>query len=124
MQIVYYFFGYFRWLDDGKTRSYGDEVNFVVPTGNFGNSLAGFYAREMGLPIRRLVVATNSNDILHRFLSTFDYTARPVVPSLGTLREDLKAFCSEREGRANLSRFHCLVTPTETDPGIFRIFPD
>jgi len=46
-QIVYYFYGYFRWLDDVPSRKLGDTVNFVVPTGNFGNSLAGFYAREV-----------------------------------------------------------------------------
>lgn len=85
-QIVYYFYGYFRWLDADDSRKLGDAVSFVVPTGNFGNSLAGFYAREMGLPIDRLVVATNSNDILHRFLSKSDYTARPVAPSQGEPR--------------------------------------
>lgn len=58
------------------------KINFVVPTGNFGNALAGFYAREMGLPINRLVVATNQNDILYRFIQHGDYSARPVHPSL------------------------------------------
>jgi len=66
-QIVYYFYAHFRWQEDAAAR--GDrfddvKVNFVVPTGNFGNALAGFYAREMGLPVHKLVIATNHNDIL------------------------------------------------------------
>jgi len=61
-QIVYYFFS---WLQITKNES--DLVNFIVPTGNFGNVLAGYYAKCMGLPIERLVIGTNENDILHRF---------------------------------------------------------
>ncbi len=63
-QIVYYFYAYFRIRPqcDGP-------VGFSVPTGNFGDILAGYYARKMGLPVNRLIVATNQNDILHRFFS-------------------------------------------------------
>ncbi len=57
------------------------EVAFSVPTGNFGNVLAGWIARGMGLPIRRLVVASNRNDILYRFLAHNDMTMRAVEPS-------------------------------------------
>ncbi len=57
-------------------------VAFSVPTGNFGNVLAGWAARRMGLPIARLVVASNRNDILARFLAANDMSARPVEPSL------------------------------------------
>jgi threonine synthase len=53
-------------LDPG--RKLGDSVPFVIPTGNFGHALAGYYAKQMGLPIKYLVVATNSNDILHRYV--------------------------------------------------------
>eukprot|EP00041_Stephanoeca_diplocostata_P005957 m.71774 g.71774 ORF g.71774 m.71774 type:complete len:883 (-) comp16093_c0_seq5:273-2921(-) len=82
-QIVYYFYGYFRWAEKmGKSDAGKKDVHFVVPTGNFGNALAGFYARSMGLPIAKLVVATNHNDILYRFLDHADYTAQPVQPSL------------------------------------------
>lgn len=89
-QIVYYFYAYFRFLDDvqgtgtGGAGSSGTvpKLNFVVPSGNFGNALAGFYAREMGLGINKLVVATNQNDILFRFMQFADYTSRPVKPSL------------------------------------------
>jgi len=68
-QVVYYFYGYFRWLDlavgDANSRSLGDEMTFAVPSGNFGNALAGFYAKEMGLPIRRLVCSRNTIDCAH-----------------------------------------------------------
>jgi hypothetical protein len=49
-------------------------IRYVVPSGNFGNALAGFYARSMGLPIAKLAVSTNENDILHRFFSEGDYS--------------------------------------------------
>ena len=65
-QITYYFYAHFR---SGEARS-----TFVVPTGNFGNIFAGFVAREMGLPIERLVLVTNENDILARFFSTGRYS--------------------------------------------------
>ena len=63
-QITYYFYAYFQ-----ITEKVDEKVNFVVPTGNFGDILAGYYAKKMGLPINKLVVATNSNNILHRCLS-------------------------------------------------------
>ncbi len=58
------------------------EVGFAVPTGNFGNVLAAYAARRMGLPIARLVVGANRNDILARFLASNDMSVRPVEPSL------------------------------------------
>ncbi|WP_116131052.1 threonine synthase [Tropicimonas sp. IMCC34043] len=57
-------------------------VSFTVPTGNFGDIFAGYVARRMGLPIERLVVATNQNDILHRALSCGDYVTSAVAPSI------------------------------------------
>lgn len=80
-QIVYYFYMYFRWLDAEGVEQ-GTPLHAVVPTGNFGNVLAGFYAKRMGLPLGKLVVATNKNDILYRFLRHRDYSAKPVQPSL------------------------------------------
>jgi threonine synthase len=50
-----------------------EPINFSVPTGNFGDILAGYYCRRMGLPIGKLLVATNENDILHRFFSSGKY---------------------------------------------------
>lgn len=58
------------------------KVSFTVPTGNFGDIFAGFLAREMGLPIAQLVIATNQNDILHRCLSTGEYRMEGVLPSI------------------------------------------
>ncbi|RLN55279.1 hypothetical protein BBJ28_00020092 [Nothophytophthora sp. Chile5] len=68
-QIVYYVWAYFRARELGVE----GEVAFSVPTGNFGDILAGFYAKKLGLPIGKLVVATNENDILHRFFSDGKY---------------------------------------------------
>ena len=73
-QIVYYFDGYHQWLKLKPERKYGDMCTYVVPTGNFGNALAGYYASQLGLPIQRIEKATNANDILHRFISGGDYS--------------------------------------------------
>lgn len=70
-QIVYYFKGYFNATDDNHQK-----VSFCVPSGNFGNVCAGHIAKEMGLPIDRLIVATNENDVLNEFFKTGKYTPR------------------------------------------------
>ncbi len=70
-QVVYYFKGYFA-----ATHSNGEQVSFAVPSGNFGNIFAGHVARRMGLPIRRLVLATNENDVLDEFFRTGRYRPR------------------------------------------------
>ncbi len=70
-QVVYYFAGYFQ-----ATRSNDEQVRFTVPSGNFGNVCAGHVARSMGLPIERLVVATNENDVLDEFFRTGVYRVR------------------------------------------------
>lgn len=67
-QTTYYFWTWLKVAD-----SLDDLVNFSVPTGNFGDVLAGFYAKQMGLPVGQLVVATNENDILHRFFTKGEY---------------------------------------------------
>jgi len=71
-QIVYYFYSYSEWVRIGKIKA-GDAVNYVVPTGNFGNILAGYYAQKMGLPINKLICATNSNNVLYDFIKTGTY---------------------------------------------------
>ncbi len=71
-QIVYYFSTYCDMVNMGKIKP-GDEINVVVPTGNFGNILAGYYAKTMGLPIKKLVCASNSNNVLTDFLKTGTY---------------------------------------------------
>lgn len=71
-QIVYYVYAYTRLVKSGQIES-GEEVNFSVPTGNFGDILAGFYAKKIGLPIRRLICASNQNNVLTEFFQTGNY---------------------------------------------------
>jgi threonine synthase len=73
-QSVYYFYSYFKL---GK-----ETISFSVPTGNFGDVFAGYFAKKMGLPIDKLIVATNENDILHRAISKGDYVSREVKETL------------------------------------------
>ncbi len=72
-QIVYYFYAYFK---------FSTKVNFSVPTGNFGDVYAGYVAKKMGLPIDKLIVATNENDILCRVINSGEYRPSKVKPSL------------------------------------------
>ncbi|KAI2625284.1 threonine synthase [Hypomontagnella submonticulosa] len=75
-QIVYYFYSYFS-LVKSSGLAFGEKVRFVVPSGNFGDILAGYFAKRMGLPVEKLVVATNENDILDRFWKTGRYEKKP-----------------------------------------------
>jgi threonine synthase len=70
-QVVYYFKGYFA-----ATQADNQQVSFAVPSGNFGNIYAGYVARSMGLPVRRLVLAANENDVLDEFFRTGRYRVR------------------------------------------------
>ena len=78
-QVVYYFAGYFQATQDNSQR-----VSFTVPSGNFGNVCAGHIARQMGLPIDRLVVATNENDVLDEFFKTGIYRVRGTLETWET----------------------------------------
>ena len=78
-QVVYYFHGWLR-----ATTGPGQEVSFAVPSGNFGNILSGHVARSMGLPIRRLVLATNENNVLEEFFRTGVYRPRPAAETYAT----------------------------------------
>ncbi len=78
-QVVYYFKGYFA-----ATRSNDEQVSFTVPSGNFGNIFAGHVAKRMGLPIRRLVLATNENDVLDEFFRTGRYRPRKAADTHAT----------------------------------------
>lgn len=78
-QVVYYFKGYFA-----ATNSNEQKVSFCVPSGNFGNVLAGHIARSMGLPIHRLIVATNENDVLNEFFNTGHYRPRDAAHTFVT----------------------------------------
>ena len=73
-QVVYYFYSYFKFRNK--------KVNFSVPTGNFGDIYAGYVAKKMGLPVKKLIVATNENDILQRVINSGEYKPSKVKPSL------------------------------------------
>jgi threonine synthase len=75
-QSVYFFWSYLQMLELNK------ELTFSIPSGNFGHAYAGWTAKEMGLPIKRLVIATNTNDVLHQVFSTNNYAKTSVVQTL------------------------------------------
>ena len=77
-QIVYYFYSAFSVMKSASS----DQVRFSVPTGNFGNIFAGKIAMMMGLPIEKLLLATNENDILYRYFKFGDYSSKKVVPTI------------------------------------------
>lgn len=88
-QVVYYFAAYAQLLEQ-QVINVGDEVEFCVPTGNFGNVLAGYYAKLLGLPVKHLIVASDKNNVLFDFLSTGTYNRqRPffqtISPSMDIL---------------------------------------
>ena len=71
-QMVYYVYAYTRLVANGEIKA-GDKINVVVPTGNFGNILAAYYAKQMGLPIHKLICASNENRVLYDFFRTGTY---------------------------------------------------
>ena len=71
-QIIYYVSSYARLVAENKI-SMGDKINIVVPTGNFGNILAAYYAKKMGIPVNKLICASNANNVLTEFLTTGIY---------------------------------------------------
>ncbi len=88
-QVVYYFSSYIDLVSDDEI-SMGDEINFTVPTGNFGNILAGYYAKLMGLPVNKFVCASNSNNVLTDFFNEGKYDAnrqfyKTISPSMDIL---------------------------------------
>lgn len=88
-QVVYYFYAYIQLVKEKKIKL-NDEVNFVVPTGNFGNILAGYYAKCLGLPIHQLICASNKNDVLTEFIRTGTYNRnrefhKTISPSMDIL---------------------------------------
>ena len=103
-QIVYYVKSYLDLVVSRKI-SYGDKIDFCVPTGNFGNILAGYYAMEMGLPIRKLVCASNRNNVLTDFFTTGLYDRnrefyKTMSPSMDILiSSNLERFLFEMSGR-------------------------
>ncbi len=81
-QIVYYIYAYYGLMKDGTIKA-GDEINVVVPTGNFGNILAAYYAKQMGLPIKKFICASNTNNVLTDFFNTGVYDLdRSFIPTV------------------------------------------
>lgn len=103
-QITYYFSAYCDLVSAGEI-TMGDKVNFVVPTGNFGNILAGYYAKKMGLPIDKLVCASNDNNVLTEFFVSGTYDAnreffKTISPSMDILiSSNLERLIFELSGR-------------------------
>jgi len=104
-QIVYYFYAYMNMLDEGEIKN-NEKINIVVPTGNFGDILAAYYAKEMGLPVNKLICASNENKVLADFFKTGVYDKRrklvmTISPSMDILvssnLERLLWAISERE---------------------------
>ena len=104
-QIAYYFYAYAQMMKNGAILP-GEEIQFTVPTGNFGNILAGYYARAMGLPVKRLICASNDNKVLYDFFRTGVYNKNrefmvTVSPSMDILIS------------SNLERLLCMLAGQE-----------
>ena len=107
-QVVYYFKGYFAVARDDE-----DPVDFAVPSGNFGNILAGHVAKQMGLPIRRLILATNENDVLHEFFRTGRYRPRTSAETHATSSPSM-----DISKASNFERY--MFDMVERDPSVLR----
>ncbi len=90
-QIPYYFSGYFQ-----VAKRMGEQIDIAVPSGNFGNMLSGYIAKRMGLPIRRLIVATNENNVLHKLFSSGVYENTPAQVTSSPSMDISKASNYER----------------------------
>jgi threonine synthase len=101
-QIVYYFSAYCDYVNSGKL-TFGEKLNFSVPTGNFGNILAGWFAKQMGLPVGRFLCASNANNVLTDFITTGVYDRnRPFHLTISPSMDILVSSNLER-----LLFFHC-----------------
>jgi len=107
-QVVYYFKGYFA-----ATRDDAQPVDFAVPSGNFGNILAGYVARAMGLPLRRLILATNENDVLDEFFRTGRYRPRASAETFRTSSPSM-----DISKASNFERF--IFDVVDRDPAVVR----
>ena len=125
-QIVYYVYAYTRLLKDGAV-SEGEEINIVVPTGNFGNILAAYYAKRMGLPVHKLICASNENKVLYDFFRTGHYNRnRPFYvttsPSMDILiSSNLERLIFELTGENEEETAHLMRSLVQT--GEYEITP-
>jgi len=129
-QIAYYVSAYCDLVNDGEIE-WGDKINFVVPTGNFGNVLAGYYAYRMGLPVNKFIIASNANNVLTDFFNKGVYDInrdfyRTMSPSMDILvSSNLERFLFEVCGRddALIRRLYDSLSQTgrfELDPETVR----
>jgi threonine synthase len=125
-QIIYYVNSYLRLLDIGEIDQ-GEEINIVVPTGNFGNILAAYYSRCMGIPVKKLICASNANNVLYDFINTGVYNRMrrlktTISPSMDILissnLERLIYDICDRDSRKLRKLFNDLI-----EIGIFSIEP-
>lgn len=125
-QIVYYFYGYFQLVKQGEIKE-GEEINVVVPTGNFGNILASYYAKRMGLPVAKFICASNENKVLTDFFNSFEYDKRRELfltesPSMDILvSSNLERLLYEASGR-NGEEVAELMNALNTK-GVYKVSP-
>ncbi|QHQ61045.1 threonine synthase [Anaerocolumna sedimenticola] len=120
-QIVYYIYAYGRLVENGEVKA-GEKINVVVPTGNFGNILAAYYAKTMGLPVNKLICASNENKVLFDFFQTgiynrnrdFILTSSPSMDILiSSNLERLIYQVADRDADRNLAMMKSLSTKGE-----------
>ncbi|MBO5622581.1 MAG: threonine synthase, partial [Butyrivibrio sp.] len=113
-QIVYYVYSYGKLLKEGRIAD-GDPINVVVPTGNFGNILAAYYAKNMGVPIAKLICASNSNKVLFDFFKTGEYDRNREFVLTSSPSMDILISC-------NLERliYHIAGDNAEADAGYMK----
>jgi threonine synthase len=105
-QIVYYIYAYYGLVNEGSIKL-GDNINVVVPTGNFGNILAAYYAKQMGLPVKQFICASNHNNVLTDFFNTGIYDLnRPFIPSVSPSMDILIS--------SNLERFLYAISDNDS----------
>jgi threonine synthase len=97
-QIVYHFWSYFQFVKQSEDMYIGNRFNSVIPSGNFGNALAAYYARKMGLPIDKIIIATNENNVLSDFINkgVYDLNNRALLKTSSPAMDILKSSNVER----------------------------